>query len=431
MTKENLSKPNASKKTILSWCLYDWANSAFSTVILTFIFSVYFAKGIASDEITGTSQWAYAIGFSGLCVAILGPILGIKLDFKGGHIAWLRSLTIFTALCVAALYFMRPEAHFVMPTLFLVILSVIGFELSQVVYNALLPSVALNKKIGRISGWAWALGYVGGLFCLGLALILFVGLGDTGGLLGVSSENSLNIRATCLLVAVWFVLFSLPLIMNKELQRLKPHNKEVFTGSLLTGVVMSFFADLKELKNIIRFLIASALYRDGLVTLFAVGGLYAAGTFGLTFTEILIFGIGLNVTAGLGAFLFSYMDDMKGSKNTITFSLWALILCGIVLVLIEDKTTFMATALALGLFVGPVQAASRTFLARITPREKMAEIYGLYALSGKSIAFLGPLTFGLLTDLFQSQRAGVASIIGFWLIGLFILRKVSEQTAHE
>lgn len=419
----------SSKKDILSWCLYDWANSAFSTVILTFVFSVYFTKGIAINETTGSAEWSYAVGFAGLCVAVLSPLFGVMLDFKGGHMKWLSSLTVITAFCIAVLFFMKPEPYFVLPSLLTVIIAIIAFELAQVVYNAMLPSISQREKIGRVSGWAWALGYVGGLACLAVALFFFVGMGKHTGLLGISKEESLNVRATALLTAIWFVLFSLPLLLNKFLDRATQEKpQERVTTSLITGIVMTLFSELKALKNIIRFLIASALYRDGLATLFIVGGVYAAGTFHMGFSEILLFGIGLNVTAGLGAFIFSFMDDLRGSKTVVMISLAALILCGLVIVFIHDKTLFMGIALFLGVFVGPVQAASRTLLARITPPEKITEMYGLYALTGRSIAFLGPLSFGLLTDIFDSQRAGLSTIILFWILGFVLMLKVREDS---
>lgn len=426
------SETKTSKNTILSWCLYDWANSAFNTVILTFVFSVFFAKGIAVDEIKGSAQWSYAVGFAGLCVALISPFFGIMLDFKGGHIKWLSSLTVITSFCIAALFWMQPDPYFVMPTLLTVIIAIVAFELGQVVYNAMLPDVSNNERMGRISGWAWALGYMGGLLCLAVALVFFVGMGEGTGLLGITKENALHVRATCLLTACWFIVFSLPLLLNKFLnKKTEVKTRERVTTSLITGIVMTMFSDLKALKNIIRFLIASAIYRDGLATLFIVGGLYAAGTFDMSFSEILIFGIGLNVTAGLGAFIFSFMDDKRGSKTVVIVSLVALILCGLIIVAVDDKTIFLAVALLLGIFVGPVQAASRTLLARITPPEKITEMYGLYALTGKSIAFLGPLFFGLLTELFESQRAGICSIIIFWIVGLYIILGVKEVSAEK
>jgi Permeases of the major facilitator superfamily len=181
--------------------------------------------------------------------------------------------------------------------------------------------------------------------------------------------------------------------------------------------------------DLLRFLIASALYRDGLGTLFAVGGLYAAGTFGMDFDEILIFAIGLNVTAGLGAIAFGWLDDGIGPKTAILLALAGLIGLGIAVLLVTDKTVFMALALALGIFVGPVQAASRSLLTRLSPPALMTEMFGLYALTGKSIAFLGPLIFGWVTFATDSQRWGMATIVVFLMAGALVLLWVKQPAA--
>ncbi len=175
------------------------------------------------------------------------------------------------------------------------------------------------------------------------------------------------------------------------------------------------------------FLISSAIYRDGLVTLFAIGGVYAAGQFGMSFTEILIFAIGLNVTAGIGAFAFSFFDDARGSKNTIMISLIGLIVIGGIVLFVQDKYAFIVLSMGLGIFIGPVQAASRTMVGKLCPPENVVQSYGLYAFTGKSISFFGPLAFGLMTTTFGSQQAGMASIIAFWFVGLLILLKVKEK----
>ncbi len=421
------------KKSVWAWCFYDWANSAFSTVIMTFVFSVYFSKGIVGDEIAGSALWGYAIGTAGLCVAIGGPILGVMLDARGHHGRALWVLTIVTTAAIAGLFWMLPDPAYIWPALALVAIATIGFELGQVVYNALLPRVASAQDMGRVSGRAWGLGYVGGLVCLAVALGVFIGIpGVAPPLLALGEVDQIHVRATCLLTAGWFFVFALPLLLSRCVRRdctvYDIPERSVMAASVIMAAVMAALLRLKDFRNIMRFLIASALYRDGLATLFAVGGLYAAGSFGMDFSQILMFGIGLNVTAGIGSFAFAVMDDKRGSKVTIVIGLLALIGFGVAIVLVQDKIWFVVITLALGVFVGPVQAASRTLLARISPPEHMSEMFGLYALTGKSIAFLGPFFFAVVTDLFDSQRAGVATIIMFWAVGLLLLRGVREET---
>jgi UMF1 family MFS transporter len=301
----------------------------------------------------------------------------------------------------------------------------VAFELANVFYNAMLPSVAPPGMTGRVSGWGWGLGYMGGLACLAVALFGLIGFGGAPPLLPVPAAEQAGVRATALLVAAWFAVFALPLFL------FAPDRPAtgIGAGRAVREGLATLWRTLREVRrygDIVRFLIASALYRDGLATLFAVGGLYAAGTIGMDFDRILVFAIGLNVTAGLGAAGFAFLDDAAGSKRTVLLALGGLIGFGVPLLLISDADWFIVLALGLGLFVGPAQAASRSLLARLAPPHMETEMFGLYALTGKSIAFLGPVLFGLVTAAFDSQRAGMATILLFFVAGGALLLTVRE-----
>ncbi len=207
------SSPKTTKSQLFSWCLYDWANSVLATIIFTFIFSVYFTRGIVGDEVLGSAYWGYTVGIAGLIIAVLGPILGAISDTLGPRKPLILTLSILTMISTACLFFMAPDPVFIMPTLILVGIATIGFELAQSQYNAMLTDIAPPNKVGRISGWAWAMGYFGGLVCLILALTGFVGLGDGTGFLGITDEDSINVRATAPLAALWFLIFALPLFL--------------------------------------------------------------------------------------------------------------------------------------------------------------------------------------------------------------------------
>ncbi len=415
--------PASDRLGIFSWCLFDWANSAFNTVIGTFIFSVYFARGIYGDETAGSAAWGYAIGLSGLGVAVLSPVLGAIADRSGRRKPWIAAFVGITVALTALLWYAEPDPSFIVYALILVAISSITFELSGVFYNAMLPAIAPKPYLGRISGWGWGLGYIGGLACLALALVTLIQADPPW--FGLSKDNAENVRATALLVAVWFGVFSLPLFLFTY----DEPSSGIGTGQAVREGLTTLWKTIRGLfsnLNVLRFLIASALYRDGLVTLFAVGGLYAAGTFGMSFDQILIFAIGLNVTAGLGAVGFAWMDDWLGSKHTVLTALAGLVLFGGATLMTSDATVFIGLALALGLFVGPAQAASRSLMARLSPKHLETEMFGLYALTGKSIAFLGPILFAAATDAFDSQRAGMSTVILFWLVGGAILLWVRE-----
>lgn len=428
MSTKNNEITTGNKRSVFSWCFYDWANTAFSTVIITFIFGVYFARSVVGDETAGSAQWSFAIAVSGMFIAFLGPLLGAVADNSGNRKKWIFWLSMLCIVPCALLWFAMPNgsASHILFVLGLVALANIGLELSQVFYNAMLPHVARPEKIGRVSGWAWGLGYLGGLSALAISLFGFIGLGDMKPLINIPTENFEHIRITGPFIALWFFIFMMPLFLFTKDVEVKALD---FWDALSTGLkqLARSAKNARKHKNLLRFLIASAIYRDGLVTLFAIGGVYAAGQFGMEFTEILIFAIGLNVTAGLGAFAFAFADDKFGSKPTIIISLIGLISIGAVILLIADKNLFLILSLGLGIFMGPVQAASRTIISKLCPPEMITQSYGLYAFTGKSISFLGPLAFGTMTTIFGTQQAGMASIIIFWIVGLLILLKVKEE----
>lgn len=413
------------RRAVFSWCLYDWANSAFNTVIGTFVFSVYFARGVYGDETAGSAVWGYALGAAGLAVAFTSPVLGAIADRGGARKPWLGVFVAMTLIATALLWYATPDKSMVPFVLACVVIASVAFEIANVFYNAMLEDVAPPGMIGRVSGWAWGLGYAGGLGCLLIALVGFIQ--PDRPLFGLSTENAENIRATAVLVALWFGLFALPLFLfTPDTPATRVPLRQAAADGL--AQLARTLRDVRRYGNIVRFLIASALYRDGLTTLFAMGGLYAAGTFGMDFEEILIFAIGLNVTAGLGAFGFAWLDDAAGSKKTVLVALIGLTGFGTATLLISDKTVFIALALGLGIFVGPAQAASRSLMARLSPNELETEMFGLYAFSGKSVAFLGPIFFGLATEAFDSQRAGMAVIILFFVAGGMVLATVREPS---
>lgn len=416
------------KKSVISWCFYDWANTAFSTVVITFIFGVYFARQVVGDETEGSAQWSFAIAVSGMFIAVLGPILGAVADNSGRRKSWIFWLSMLCIVPCALLWFATPggSAGHIIFVLFLVALANIGLELSTVFYNAMLPHVASKERIGRVSGWAWALGYLGGLTALAITLFGFIGLGEMKPFITLPTENYEQIRIAGPFIAAWFFVFMMPLFLFTKDVEIKALG---FWDALSEGLhqLAQSAKNARKHKNLLLFLVSSAIYRDGLVTLFAIGGVYAAGQFGMDFTEILLFAIGLNVTAGLGAFGFAYADDAFGSKRTIIVSLIGLIVIGGIVLAIESKTIFIMLAMGLGIFMGPVQAASRTMISKLCPPEMITQSYGLYAFTGKSISFFGPLMFGIATTMFGTQQAGMATIILFWVVGLLLLLKVKEE----
>jgi UMF1 family MFS transporter len=273
-----------------------------------------------------------------------------------------------------------------------------------------------------VSGWAWALGYAGGLACLSACLVLLVF--PEPPLFGLDAAAAEPVRASALVVGVWFALFSLPFFL---LVPDRPASGLTIRAAARAGV-SQLLASMKRLwpdhRTIATYLIARMIYTDGLNTLFAFGGIYAAGTFGMGFREILIFGIVLNVAAGLGALAFAWLDDWLGPKPTVQIALVSLIAFGIAALQVDTKTGLYVAGCGLGLFIGPAQSASRSLMARLAPDALKTEMFGLYALSGKVTSFVGPALVGWITLLADSQRAGMATILLFFVAGLALLWRI-------
>ncbi|MEM7255023.1 MAG: MFS transporter [Pseudomonadota bacterium] len=417
---------SVSKKGIFAWCLYDWANSTFPGVILTFVFSAYYSQAVAPSVEQGTASWGFATSIAAAIVAILSPFLGSIADQGGRRKPWIFGFTLLCAVAAAGLWIAVPKSEEIILVLALVVVATIGFELATVFYNAMLPDIAPPDYIGRISGWAWGIGYVGMLICLIFTLFAFVQTETP--LFGLNKETAEHIRITGPLVAVWFLVFSIPMfLMTPD----RPSTGKSIGESIRSGIgeLIDTLRNVRQHSNIAKFLLARMIYNDGLTTVFAFGGIYAAGTFGMTLAEVIQFGIAINVTAGIGAIAFAWIDDWLGAKRTLIISLIALTVIGLGTVLVETKAGFWSLGLLIGLFFGPAQAASRSMLARLAPEELRTQMFGLYALSGKATAFIGPALFGWATITFGTQRAGMGTVLVFFFVGLLLLLLVKESRA--
>jgi UMF1 family MFS transporter len=413
------------RPAIAAWCLYDWANSAFPAVITTFVFATYFTQAVAPDPTTGTALWGHALAASGLIIAVLSPLLGAAADAGGQRMPWLAGFTLLSIVAMALLWLAKPSPDYVLIALVAFALANIGFEMATVFYNALLPDIVQPTHLGRVSGWGWGLGYVGGIVCLSLLLVMFVQADRP--LLGLDTASLEHVRVAGPFSALWYTLFAIPLFVLVRERR----KALSFAAALREGLgdLMATLRTLPRHGGIAWFLLAHMIYADGLVTLFGFGAIYAAGSFGMDTAEVIVFGIALNVTAGLGAFGFAWVDDWLGPRRTIALGLVALIAIGGAMLVIVSKTQFWALGLLLGAFFGPVQAASRSYMARLAPADARTQMFGLYAVSGKATAFVGPAVLGWTTLAFDSQRAGMATILVFFLVGLAILWRAVPDPA--
>ena len=413
------------RRALVAWALYDWAGAPFTTLILTFVFPVYFARAVVGNAIEGQALWSYAVGTSGVLIAVFTPVLGAVADAAGRNKIWLFSSTVICAGASALLWYTQPTRSSIFWVVVLLVVANSGYVAGTVFNNAMLPRLVSKERTGRWSGWAWAFGYAGGLIGLALALVIFV-------------ENSLswfrpdhaaeNVRMIGPFVALWFGVFAWPrFVWTPDWSQ---------EGTSLRGAIRQGFGTMRrtlgsfvQRGNVARFLLANMLYSDALVAIFAVGGVFAAGIYKMTLTEVAGFGILLNLTAGLGAFGFAWLDDRLGSRRSILFALGGLILSSLAAVLIDDRTWFWVAGAAMGFFVGPVQSSSRSFVAKLAPEGQEAEYFGLFALSGRATAFLGPALVGVATSVSQSQRIGLGSLIVLLVAGAAVLFRVSDPQA--
>lgn len=420
MTADARPTGKTDRRGVAAWCFYDWANSPYPAIVLTFVIPAYFANGVMRDPALATQWWAVMTGTAAFVIALASPILGSIADQGRRRKPWLAVFTLVMAAGSASLWFIRPDLSDALLLLILVGVSVVAFELSMVFYNALLPSLVPLHWLGRVSGWAWGLGYIGGVG--GLLLVLFG--------LDVASGNVAGVRLSGPVVAVWLLVFCLPLFVWTA----DPRGRGLAAGPAVRAGLRELrttLANLPRYPQLWRYLLARMIFTDGINTLFAFGGVYAAGTFGMSVPEVIVFGLILNVTAGTGAFAFGWIDDWIGARRTILIGLAGLVVVGVPLLMVESKLAFIILGAGLGIFFGPVQAASRSLMARIIPPGTEGEMFGLYALSGKITAFAGPWIVALVTALTGSQRWGMASVLPFLIVGglmlLFMVREPDRE----
>ena len=400
------------RREIFSWSLYDFANQPFTTIIVTFIYSAFFVKVIADNEQLGTTMWANAIAITAIVVSVLSPILGAIAD-SGGYRKFL--LIFFTWSCAIfsmLLYFPQPGDVFLALTLF--VIANISFEMGTVFCNSYLSDLSDKKNSGIISGFAWGLGFFGGLIALFLALFLFPEL------------DSVGIRKINVLVGVWFLVFSIPTFLFVSDKKKEKFSKQHVLTSF--SKMKNTFKSVSEYKIISQFLIARLFFNDALITIFALGGVYAVGVLDFSFDEVMKLGIVLNLAAGLGAFLFGYLEDKIGVTKVISFTLLVLILATLIAIYAPEtnyaKQLFWFAGILIGLMVGPNQSCSRSLMAQLTPKEKLNEFFGFFALTGKATSFIGPLLFGMVTSIYNQQIALWVVVILF-VLGFFLFRRIN------
>ena len=442
------------RAAVISWIFFDWAAQPYFTLITTFVFAPYFATHVAADPASGQALWGFATAAAGLVIALMSPVLGAIADASGRRKPWIAGFGALLVIGSCLMWFGKPGDPGVIPPLLLAYgIATIGVEFATVFNNAMMPTLVPPDEIGRLSGTGWATGYIGGILSLILVLGFLAASPETGRtlfgftpLFGLDPLTHQGDRISGPLSGIWFIVFVIPMFLLTPDYPARLSARDALREGM-TGLRQTL-RELPQRKSMAAFLLANMIYTDGLVSLFAFGGIYAAGTFGWDTIQIGTFGILLAIAGTIGAWVGGKLDDSLGPKRVIAGSL-LILLFAIVAILFVDKDSVFLVKVAppapggalfsgaseraylllgclIGIAGGPLQAASRTLLIRMAPEDRIAQYFGLFALTGKVTSFAGPLLIGVVTAITASQKAGMAMLVVFFVAGLGLLARVRE-----
>ncbi|TIR43229.1 MAG: MFS transporter [Mesorhizobium sp.] len=438
----------APERGIWGWMLFDWAAQPFFTVITTFIFGPYFVSRMASDPETGQAAWGYGIAAAGFAIAILSPVLGSIADQTGPRKPWIALFAAIKITSLCLLWFAAPGSNLFLVVLFFSLASVAA-EFSTVFNDSMMPRLVPKSEIGRISNMAWGLGYLGGMIALIVVVAFMASSPETGKtivgldpILRLDPKLGEDARATGPLSAAWYFLFILPMFFfTPDAAKGIPLGPAVREG---LSELKSTLGEIRQRSGIFRFLVARMIYQDGVNALLALGGAFAAAMFHWSITEIGLFGIILNVVAIVGCLVAARLDVALGSKTIVMISL---VLLGIATIGIVStgpgytlfgawmmpgadsgglfgtpaEKAYIFFGLLIGLAFGPVQASSRSYMARSVTAAESGRYFGIYALAGRATSFAAPFMVATITLASGSSRLGMAAIVLFLGVGLAIL----------
>ncbi|MGP4058505.1 MFS transporter [Mycobacterium sp. 4D054] len=418
----------ATRSRVLAWALWDFGATAINAVVITFVFTVYLTATVGDDLPGDTSPASWlgrALALAGLVVAVLAPVTGVWVDAPARRRRALALLTGLVVVMTASMSLIRDDHRYLWPGLVLLACTAACSELATVPYNAMLRELSTPSTSGRISGFGLALGYFGSVLALLVVYVGFIaGDGDTRGLLGLPAEDGLNVRAAMLLVAAWFALFALPLLIS--VPRVPGRERSTRVG--FTGAYRRLWTDIRQEwrrdRNFVYYLGASAVFRDGLTGIFTFGAVLGVNVYGVSQADVLLFGVAACVVAALGSVIGGRADDRVGSKPVIVVSLASMIVVGLVMMALSGASAFWVCGLLLCLFIGPTLSSARTLMLRMCAHGKEGVTFGLYTTAGRAVTFLAPWLFSLFIDVFDSQRAGMGGLVVVLTLGLLLFLPV-------
>ena len=419
-TEEGTASPPVTRREVWGWCMYDFADSAFTTVIVTTLYALYYKKIVVADDQRGDLLWGLAASVSEIAVALLAPVLGAIADFSG-------SRKRFLGACAAAVILFTASLHFVGPGMamlgfVLYVAANVGFTGGGIFIDSFLPGISHERNAGRVSGLKWALGYLGGL----LALVVCGNL--AGSIVSNPTTDQLaQARLIPVIIAVWYGLAIIPTFLflrdRSQARTLPPGQSYVRVGF---RKLWRTLRAVRRYRELFKLLLAFVVYNDGIVTVITFSALYAEQTIGFTPAEIVRMFIIMNVVALAGALVFGWIADRIGQKRTILISLSLWIVATTAAYFADTKATFYSVAVLAGIGMGSCQSVTRSLVAVFTPKSDAAEFAGFLGFAGKAVAFIGPLLFGIISHQSGSQRLAILSVGLFFVVGMILLLTVDE-----
>lgn len=423
---------NPGRARVVAWALWDCGSAGLNAVVITFVFSVYLTGTVGADLPGDTSPASWlgrALTVAGLAVALLAPATGIWVDAPQRRRRALALLTGGVVLLTASMSLIRDDYHYLLPGLILLASAAACGELASVPYNAMLRQLSTPENSGRVSGLGLAFGYSGSVILLILAYVGFIaGDGDTRGLLGLPVEDGQNVRAVMLLAAAWLAVFALPVFFAVPRVTDAPPPERVGFFGAYRKLGSEIRGEWRRDRNIVYYLLASAVFRDGLAGVFTFGAVLGVSVYGVSNADVLLFGISACVIAALGAVIGGQLDDKVGSKPVIVGSLIAMIAAGLTLIALSGPLAFWACGLLLCLFIGPTQSSARTLMLRMAADGKEGVAFGLYTTVGRAVSFIAPWLFYTFIDIFGTDRAGMGGLVLVLVAGLAGMLMVRTPT---
>jgi UMF1 family MFS transporter len=411
------------RSQVVAWALWDFGATGVNAIVVTFVFSVYLTSDVGHDLPGDTSPASWlgrALALAGLVVALLAPVTGVWVDAPWPRRRVLAVLTGAVVLMTVAMGLIRDEYHYLLPGLVLLACTAACNDLATVPYNAMLRQVSTLESPGRISGFGLAMGFLGSVVLLLIVYFGFIpGIGDAHGLLKLSAADGQNVRAAVVLAAAWFALFALPVFFAVPAPVPQPGERRVvgFPGAYRT-LWSEITGEWRRDHNIVYYLFASAVFRDGLTGVVTFGAVLGVNVYGISEADVLLFGVGASVVAAVGAVLGGLLDDRFGSKPVIVGSLIAMITVAVTLMALSGVQAFWVCGLLLSLFIGPTQSSARTLMLRMSADGKEGVAFGLFTTTGRAVSFLAPWLFSGFIDLFGTDRAGMGGLCVVLVAGL-------------